>query len=918
MTLQTLHSLFGRERELRLVNDLIDHVHERGASVVVRGEAGIGKSALLAVARRIAADRKFRVLTATGVLCEAHIPFAGLQQLLQPILSHVDDLLAGQRDRVLAALEVTETKVSDVSLIALATLDLIRDVAARSPLLLLIEDAQWLDPPTCDVLAFIARRLESERIVLMIAIREGYATAFAQAGLRELHVEGLDEASANALLDAHAPHLPPRARKRLLDEAVGNPLALLELPSALGTDQLTRHGLPQRLPLTSRLEKAFAGRSSELPAATRTLLLIIAVNDGGNLEEVLAAIAIVDPEAKPMGALELAIAAGLIIVDNAKIGFRHPLVRSAIQQAASISERQEAHSALAEVLSSQPDRRAWHRAASVIGPNEEVARELEEIADGALRRGATAMAVIALERAATLSGDVRRRARRLLRSVEMAFELGRRDLVTRLVGEMGPLDLHGRERARVAWLQEVFQEGLTGGAERVRSLVGFGERMRLGGDVHHAMQFLRAAAVRCWAGDEDKDTRDLVVAATERLQIPENDPELIAILSMAAPVARGAAVIGCLSRLEPKENGNPEMMRLLGTAATAVGAFDRSRGYLATAVAGLRSEGRLALLAQALVFQAFAAIYTGDWNLAATAAEEARRLARETAQPFWASGAEVAGAMLAGPRGQPDKADALLAEAERVTLPLGVRANLAVLQCARGLTALARGRYADAYDELYRIFHVGDPAYHSIVRFWAIGDFAEAAVHSGHRDRARVAVGDLEPVAELIPAGILHAGLHYARPLLADDAGSEKLFQAALSSDLSSWPFARARTLLAYGTWLRRQRRVAESRAPLRAARDALDALGAVPWGERARQELRASGETSRRRLSQAWDLLSPQELQIARMAASGLTNREIGQQLYISRRTVGSYLYRIFPKLGISSRSELRVALGRGSASPT
>ena len=911
----TAPSLFGRERERRLLNDVIDHAQEGGGALVVRGDAGIGKSALLAVARSGAADRGFRVLTAAGVPSEARVPFAGLQQLLQPILSHVDALMAAQRDRILAALGVTETKIADVSLIALATLDLLGDVAAHSPLLLLVEDAHWLDQPTCDVLAFVARRLESEPIVLLIAIREGYESAFIRAGLRELWVEGLDAAAAGALLDAHAPHLSPGVRQELLDEARGNPLALLELPAALGADQIGGPELPVQH-LTSRLEKAFAARASELSAATQTLLLVAAIDDGDNLTDVLGATAIIDRDAKPVAALESAIAAGLLVLDNTTFRFRHPLVRSAIQQAASISARQRAHAALAEVLTAQPGRRAWHRAASIIGPNEEIASELEAIADQAQRRGATAVAVVALERAATLSEALPRRASRLLRTAETAFELGRRDLVTRFLQEIGPLELDARERARLTWLREVVQEDFSGGAARIRALVGLGERMRLDGDTHHALQFLRMAAMRCTVGDEDKETRDLVVAAAERLQVPEDDPELIAILSWAAPVERWAAVIDRLSRLEPKETADPEVMHLLGTAANTLGSFERSGGYLAAAVAGLRAEGRLALLARALVSQAFSAIYTGDWTLADPAAEEACRLARETAQPFWASGAEMAEAILAALRGQPDTAEALLAEAERVTLPMGVRITLAVLQFARGLTALARGRHAGAYDELHRMFHPGDPAYHSVVRFWAIGDLAEAAVHSGRRDAARRAVGELEPLAELMPAGVLHAGLHYARALLADDADAERLFQAALSADLSSWPFARARVLLAYGSWLRRQRRVAESRASLRAARDAMDALGAVPWSERARQELRASGETSRRRSLQAWDVLSPQELQIARMAVEGLTNREIGQQLYLSHRTIGFHLHRIFTKLGVTSRSQLRNILERPPAS--
>jgi len=349
---------------------------------------------------------------------------------------------------------------------------------------------------------------------------------------------------------------------------------------------------------------------------------------------------------------------------------------------------------------------------------------------------------------------------------------------------------------------------------------------------------------------------------------------------------------------------------LLGTAATAVSAFDLSGPFLGGAVAGLRRQGRLGLLAQGLVSQAFSAIHTGEWDVAVPAAAEAGRLARETAQPFWAAGAQIAEATLAALRGDPDLADKLAAEAERVMLPLGIKSNLALGQIARGLAAIGRGAYLDAYGQLVRIFEPADPAYHPIVRCWAIGDFAEAAVYTGNQDAARAVVGELEVVARISPASLLHAGLLYARPLLAEDDAAEALFQDALGKDMTRWPFHRARILLAYGAWLRRQRRIAESRTPLRAARDAFDALGAVPWGERARQELRASGETSQRRTLGAWDRLSPQELQIAQMAAEGMSNREIGQQLYLSHRTVGYHLYRIFPKLGITSRSKLKSVL--------
>ena len=910
-------SLFGRERELRVLIDLTDHVQERGEGVVVRGDAGMGKSALLAATRSGATDRGFRVLSATGVLSEAHIPFAGLQQLLQPILSHVDELLAAQRDRVLAALGMTETKVPDVSLIALATLDLLGDAATRSPLLLLVEDAHWLDPPTCDVLAFVARRLESEPVVLLIAIREGYESSFARAGLRELRVEGLDEAAAGALLDAHAPNLTPGVRKRLLDEAQGNPLALLELPAALGADHLGRQEVPVRLPLTSRLEKAFVARSSELPAAAQTLLLTAAVDDGGELAEVLAATAIIDQDAKPVEALESAIAAGLLVVDNTNLHFRHPLVRSAIQQAASISERQAAHAALAEVLTGQPDRRAWHRAASIIGPNEEIASELEAVADRAQRRGAIAVAVAALERAAALTEDPATRGGRLLRAGELAIDLGRRDLVVRLLREAAPIELAPLDHGRRAWIQEMSDPGLPGDPARVRSLVETADRMSAERDTDLALKFLWAAASSAFWGGRDDEPSQQVVAAAERVSIRDDDPRLLSILAYAAPIERGALVIERLSHWAPDLNGDPGTMRLLGNAATAVGALDLSEAFITASAAGLRREGRLALLAQVLVMRAWCEIHLGRWDVAWADAEEAARLALESSQSNWAAAAQVNQAIVAGLRGDEDEAEALVAQAELVALPIGARAVLCVAELARGLTALGGGRYGGAYGHLRRMFDPTDPSYHRMESCFAIGNLAEAAAHSHRQDEARTVMQELEPLAAQTPSPWFHMAMRHARPLLADDDHAEALFRAALDANLPRWPFDRARALMAYGAWLRRQRRVAESRAPLRAARDTFDALGVAAWSERARQELRASGETSRQRTLGAWDLLSPQELKIARMAAEGLTNREIGQQLYISRRTVGSYLYRIFPKLGVTSRSQLRATLDRERVSP-
>jgi ATP/maltotriose-dependent transcriptional regulator MalT len=296
--------------------------------------------------------------------------------------------------------------------------------------------------------------------------------------------------------------------------------------------------------------------------------------------------------------------------------------------------------------------------------------------------------------------------------------------------------------------------------------------------------------------------------------------------------------------------------------------------------------------------------------VAVPAADEAGRLAAETAEPVWAAGAQAMKAILAAIRGEPDGAAALTLEAERAVVSTGASHMLAYVQVARGLAALGHGRYADAYDQLRRIFDPADPAHHQVPCCWHVGDLAEAAAHSGHREPARALVEEIAPLIERTPSSWIRAAMRYARAHLADDADAERSFRAALDADIALWPFQRARLLLAYGAWLRRRRRAAESRAPLRAARDTFDALGVVQWAERARQELRAAGELSRRRTPEAWDQLSPQEIQIATLAAGGLSNREIARKLYLSHRTVGSHLYRIFPKLGVTSRAQLGGAL--------
>jgi ATP/maltotriose-dependent transcriptional regulator MalT len=337
---------------------------------------------------------------------------------------------------------------------------------------------------------------------------------------------------------------------------------------------------------------------------------------------------------------------------------------------------------------------------------------------------------------------------------------------------------------------------------------------------------------------------------------------------------------------------------------------------LSAATDGLRADGRLAHLAYVLAIQAIVATRLADWDVAIPAAAEARRLATELRDPQWEAAADTVVSLIAGMRGDEEAAEQAATRAERIAEPAGAKITVAFAQFGRVLAALGAGRHADAYRSAERLFDPADSAYHPVICSWLIGDLAEAALHADRIEEGRARVAQVEAMAGAIPGTWIQLGLGHARALLADDDEAEARFDEALDSSLARWPFQHARLLLSHGQWLRRRRRIADSRAPLRAARDGFDALGCAVWSGRARQELRASGEASRRRTPAARDQLTAQELQIAQLAAKGLSNREIGQQLYLSHRTIGTHLYRTFPKLGITGRSELQAVLNAAAGS--
>ncbi|MEA2425669.1 MAG: hypothetical protein QOH13_2079 [Thermoleophilaceae bacterium] len=903
--------LLGRAQEQRLLTSLLDGIGDRGQALVLRGEPGIGKSRLLSDAAQTARGRGMTVLTATGVQSEAHLPFAGLHQMLRPVRDRAVGLPPVQRDALDVAFGLTNEVVPEPYRIAMASLDLISDVAGDAPVLLVVEDAHWLDPPTAGVLAFVARRIESDPIVLLAATRDGYPSALADAGLPEHRLAGLDDTTAAALLDAAAPGLSLTARNRVLREAAGNPLALLELPAVAG-DADDEPSVPGSLPLTERLERAFAARVSDLPDATRLVLLVAALSDGDALGEILQAAGTVAGTPLDLDAAEPAADAGIADLDLQTLRFRHPLVRSAVAQSAGLADRRRVHEALADGLEDQ-DRRAWHRAALLTGVHEDIARELEAAGARARRRGAAAVAVTAMRRAAEL-GEPAHRTRRLLAAAGLGVELGRPDVVVPLLREVRRLDLGELDRTRATWVEETALTRPLGDAERIRSLIAAAERAGAAGDHDLHVDLLWLLASRAWWVDPGAEARrPLIDAAAQLGDANADDPRVFAIHAYADPLGHAAGVLDRLTSAAQAERLDTDAARFFGPAALVVGAFDLGSDFLAVAIDGLSTEGRLGHLPRLLVLYSNMAGRLGDWDAAISAAEEARRLAEELGEPQWMAAADTGIALVAAMRGDDQRADQLATEAELVAEPAGANITMAFAQSGRVLAALATGRHADAYASADRVFDRADSAHHPVISSWLIADLADAARHIDEHAAARARVAQVEAVAGERPGTWIALGLRHARALVADPAEAAARFEEALAGDLTRWPFQRARIQLAYGQWLRRDRRVAESRAVLRAARDTFDALGSTPWGEQARRELRASGERSRRRLPEARDQLTAQELQIAQLAAQGLSNREIGQRLYLSHRTISTHLYRVFPKLGITSRGELSAALASG-----
>src|SRR5262245_29105647 len=640
---------------------MIDRIDGRGSTLVVRGEPGIGKSALLEAAVARARGRGAAVVTTTATQPEARFAFGGLHRLLLPFLDGLDRLPDPQRGALDVAFGVAEGDAPDAFLVGLATLGVITEREAQTPLLLVVDDAHWLDRSSAEVLAFFARRLEMEPVVLLFAVRTGVPSDLEEAGLPDLVLAGLDDHASRTLLELNGAALPDELKGRVLAEAAGNPLALIELPAAAADLDLTGHSAP--LPLTARLEAAFAARLTALDADVRALLLLAALEDG-DLDELSRAAEALRGAPFAVDGWTAAVASGLGTIADGAFRFRHPLIRSAVHQAATGEQRRLAHAALARTLAGDPDRAVWHQAAAARAPDEAVAAALDVAADRARLRGGLDVAFAALERAAVLTPDPRLCALRLARSGHLAYQFGRSEDAVRLLrGALQRGRLPADEAARASFDLETLTRAWSP-ASTIRRFARVAEDLAARGDDRRALEALGTVSVRSYWDQLDDGTRRHVSAFVERLAVPADDPQRLAALALVDPLHRGREVIARIGAMSPDGMPGPDQSMAVGRAASAVWADDLALPFLRAAVAGFRSDGRLARLAQCLAFEAWAAVNCGAVRIALTSAAEAAGLAEETRQLRYVLAAQIAHAIAATERGDDEAADHLTAGAE--------------------------------------------------------------------------------------------------------------------------------------------------------------------------------------------------------------------------------------------------------------
>jgi DNA-binding CsgD family transcriptional regulator len=879
-----MREIVGRQRELTEIFALVE---APGRALVVVGEPGMGKSTLLAAAAERAAEAGWQVLRADGSEREADLAFAALHQLLRPALSGAHRLPARQRSALLGAFGMEdETVAPDRLLIGMAVLTLLSD--RERPLLVVVDDAQWIDRGSLDALAFAARRLDGVPIALLAAARGRAAPPGLDNGVPTVTLGPLGPDEANRLLDLQP--VPPSGRTRLdvLDIAAGNPLALVELARTAGGP------CGSALPLTARLEAIFAADVADLPATTRHLLLLASAADG-DLADVLAA----GPAGADLTDWLPAERAGLVHLDGEQVRFRHPLVRSGIYQAASFAERRTVHLALAEALRDQPDRRAWHLAAASAGPDEAVAAALEATAGRARQRGGYAAAARALERAARLSPEPADRARRHALGADAATFTGQLGWVQELAAQV-PADTSDPAVLALAAHSTGWALSQT---TRHRAALAVLLPAAASGGQNAAVALVNAALTAYHMGEEP--ARRDVLRAASRMPLPADNPWRIWIVAATDPFGQREDLLASLAKAR---TDNPLELGALGAAAWTLDETAQAVDLLEAAIDGRRAAGALGGSGSTFVCLGRAYADQGRWAEAETAAAAAAAIAAEGQVELVAAGVLALEASLLAVRGDTAAARDRAAAALAAIDPCQSRAIAGRARHAAGLTATADGDHELAYEQFRTLFTGdGDPD-HFHGAWYAVADLAAAAARTGRRDHA---CEILDRLTGSVTGGLstrLILLTERARALLVEVDDAEPHFRRAATDPAGTrWPFERAQAELEYAQWLRRRRRGTDARPLLLAALETFRRLGARGWTALAHAELRASGVSLVAAEPDALADLTPQQQQIIRLAARGLTNKEIAEQLFLSPRTVATHLYRSFPKLGITARAQLR-----------
>ncbi|MGS0685157.1 ATP-binding protein [Nakamurella sp. GG22] len=895
----------GRLSERDALNRLLADVRAgHSAVLVIRGEAGIGKTSLLRYAMGQAAED--RVAQIAGIEAEMELPFAGVHQLCAPHLDRIGALPDPQRAALSVALGLTAGEPPDRFLVALAALSLLSDVAEERPLLCVVDDAQWLDSASAQVLGFVARRLVAESVAMIFAVREPSEEP-ELAGLPELVVGGLDEEDARALLARVIPgRLDERVRDRLIAETRGNPLALLELPRGMSAAELAGgFALPDAAALPGRIEDHYVRRVLALPASTQRLMLLAAADPVGDATILWRAAQALDID---RAAAEVAVREQLLEIKG-RVRFRHPLVRSAVYRASPPADRKLVHDALAAATDARtdPDRRAWHRAHASNAPDESVADELIQCAAGAQRRGGIAAAAAFLERAVMFTVDPVKRAARALDAAQAEVQTGDFDAAESLLAsaEAGPLDELGlaqveRMRAQIAF-------DMRRGRDAPRLLLRAAQRLEpldaeLARQTHLDALVAAMYASRFAAGS---DVTDVAIAARSAPLGPEPLPaSQLLLLGFATRLTDGCAAaaptLGRAVRAYRREERQLDRMCLAYNIAAEELWDDEAWRELASSQVELaRATGTLLLLPYALDYLAGALTQAGELTSAALLLTEAEGLDGDVRAEF--------PLRIAAWRGQESTALALV---DRMTHGAHARGEgVAIAGAAYDLAVLYNGlgQYPQALEAAQQACDSDD----IVVSSWGLYELAEAASRSGRPDIARDAAQRLsERTAASGTPWALSAGARSCALVEDGDAAEQLYLQAILllTPTRMRWYLARAR--LSYGEWLRRQGRRTDAREQLRAAHRMFTEMGGEGFAERARVELLATGGTVRKRLADTRDDLTTQERQIAQLARDGLSNPEIGSRLFLSPRTVEWHLRKVFTKLGIRSRRELAAAL--------